>query len=143
MRTLVEYALTFVGKPYRWGGDDAIEGYDCSGLVQELLFSAGAHPNPKVDHTAQMLFDYFSQRSTWNSLTVGALAFYGQSTTRIIHVAMLIDPYRIIEAGGGGSKTTTLEAAVAQNAFVRIRPIRYRSDLVAIVKPGYPLIGVP
>ncbi|MFC1535727.1 NlpC/P60 family protein, partial [Candidatus Neomarinimicrobiota bacterium] len=34
-------AFHFVGLPYLWGGDDAVAGYDCSGLVIEILKSVG------------------------------------------------------------------------------------------------------
>ena len=41
----------------------------------------------------------------------------------------------MIEAGGGGSKTTTKEVAVSQNARVRMRAVANRRDLVAICDP--------
>lgn len=141
MVTLREYAMELVGLPYIWGGDDPMLGFDCSGLVQELLISCGAHPNPKVDHTAQMLFDYFNVHGSWNKHVLGSLAFYGASASKVTHVAMLLDQYRIIEAGGGGSATTTAAVAAKQNAFVRIRLIKARGDLVAVIKPSYAAIG--
>lgn len=140
MELLRTYALSFIGTRYRWGGDDPIQGFDCSGFVQELLASAGM--DPPGDQTAQGLFNHFEITGTWDSYTLGALAFYGESVTKITHVAMLLDQYRVIEAGGGGSRTNTIDDAATQNAFVRIRPIRRRCDLVAVVKPRYAPIGV-
>jgi len=139
MDLLVQYALSFVGTPYLWGGD-SFNGYDCSGLIQELLRSVGA--DPPGDQTAQKLFDYFSQRGGWNLESAGALAFFGKDATRISHVGMLLDPYRIIEAGGGDSSTTTRKRAIEQNAFVRIRLLKERKDLVTIIKPHYVKIGM-
>lgn len=140
MELLRAVALSFLNTPYRWAGDDPT-GLDCSGLVIEILKSVGlAPPN---DVTAQGLFDYFEAPGSWNKYSIGALAFYGQSVTKITHVAMLLDQHRIIEAGGGGSKVTDTASAIAVNAFVRIRPIRYRSDLVAVIKPSYYTIGYP
>jgi cell wall-associated NlpC family hydrolase len=138
VRLLVEYALTFVGKPYRWGGDDAIEGFDCSGLAQELLASVGM--DPPGDQTAQGLYNYFEGRGERNVYLAGALAFYGDSVTKITHVAVLMDQYRVIEAGGGGSKTTSEAAAAAQNAYVRLRPVNHRDDLIAVIRPRYPMV---
>ena len=136
MDLLVQYALQFVGLPYRWGGDDTIEGMDCSGFVQELLASVGF--DPKGDQTADGLYRYFKSptRSHKGSPIKGALVFYG-SSSRVTHIAMCVDSYRIIEAAGGGSRTRTIEDAARDNAYVRIRPYDYRSDIVAIHFPKY------
>jgi hypothetical protein len=50
---------------------------------------------------------------------------------------MLLDPYRIIEAGGGGSLTNTIEDAAKHNAYIRIRLLNNRKDLHAVIKPNY------
>lgn len=128
-------ALSFLGKPYVWGGDDPINGFDCSGLVQEILASVGM--DPKGDQTAQGIYDIFNPIGTPLERGLGALAFYGKSIKEITHIAMLLDEEHIIEAGGGGSKTLTAQDAIRQNAFVRIRRVDNRSDLVAIVMPPY------
>src|SRR3990172_6729299 len=117
---LLEYAKSFIGLPYRWGGDDPIEGMDCSGLVQEILASVGM--DPPGDQTAQKLYDHFSLHGkigVYGEELVGALAFFGPDNKHISHVAFCIDQYRMIEAGGGGSQTKTREDAAKQNAFVR------------------------
>jgi cell wall-associated NlpC family hydrolase len=139
MKLLVDYATRFVTLPYRWGGDDTVHGFDCSGLVQEILASVGM--DPPGDQTAQALFDRFSKSGMFlQAGKPGALCFYGKSKTEITHVGFGIDTLRMVEAGGGGSKTTSTEAAAEQNAYVRVRPIKQRTDLVAIVLPRYPLI---
>ena len=38
---LIEYALTFVGKPYVWGGTDPNKGADCSGYIQYVYAHFG------------------------------------------------------------------------------------------------------
>lgn len=131
------YALQFVGRPYRWGGDDPMAGFDCSGFVQELLSSVGM--DPVGDQTAQSLYDYFEHNSRWNEPGMGALVFFGPSLKQITHVGMMVDEYRMIEAGGGGSRTVSEDAAIQQNAYIRIRPIKGRQDLRAILKPRYPI----
>lgn len=141
---LFHYALSMVGLPYIIGGDDNISGYDCSGLVIELLQSAGQWPRG-VDATAQGIFDHFEKggNAAYSpSSQFGALIFYGKSVTNITHVAFGLDPYRMIEAGGGDFSTKTKEDAERQNAYVRIRPIDFRKDRVAILKPYYRTIGV-
>ena len=139
MDILRNYAMHFVGTPYKWGGDDPMDGFDCSGFIQELLASAGM--DPPGDQTAQKLFDHFEKYGQWNIYKCGALAFYGKSVAEITHVAMLIDGYRIIEAGGGGSKTKSKQDAIDQNAYVRVRLLRNRKDLVAVILPRYTTIG--
>ena len=137
MKYLIDYAMSFLGTPYKWGGQSAIkgEGVDCSGFVQIVLESVGM--DPKNDQTAHGLYKYFSAKGhTIKNAKQGALAFYGKPT-RITHIALCIDGYRVIEAGGGRSSTTDYEAAVRANAAVRIRPVRYRRDLVALVMPKY------
>ena len=36
-----EIAWHLLGTPYRWGGDDPILGFDCSGFIVEILKSVG------------------------------------------------------------------------------------------------------
>lgn len=117
-----------------------MEGYDCSGLVQDLLAMIGM--DPKGDQTAQALFDYFKTRSDEGPRDLGTLVFYGPSPLKITHVGMMLDDQTMIEAGGGGSKTTTLQEAIRSNAFVRLRPFNYRPDIVGILNPkGLPWIA--
>ena len=135
---LRNYALRFVGLPYIWGGDDPMRGFDCSGLVQELLRAFGAHPNYNDDMTAQGLYDALMKSGQYNVTLPGALAFYGKNFRAISHVAMIIYPDIIIEAGSGGSATKTVQDAIDQNAYIRIRSLKRRSDLIACIMPKYP-----
>lgn len=109
-------------------------GFDCSGLVQELLAIQGI--DPKGDQTAHALFKYFSDPE--NGLKcpcdTGALLFFG-SESKITHVAMGFDTRIMLEAGGGGSSTESLKAAIQENAFVRLRPWQSRKDLRGIYWP--------
>ena len=130
--------MQLVGTPYRWGGDDPLKGFDCSGLVIELLQSCGQLPR-NFDTTAQGLYDKFLNKGLISSTGFGSLVFFGKSTSKITHVGFMLDSFRMIEAGGGGSSTTTVEEAARRNAFVRIRPITWRNDLVAAIRPRYNL----
>ena len=128
------YAKSFLGKPYIWGGDDPIRGFDCSGLVQEILASVGV--DPKGDQTAQALYGAFDDCVVPEPLA-GCLAFYGRDLDHISHVAFCISDHQVIEAAGGGSKTKTVEDAVKHNAFIRIRPVKHRLDFLCVVMPRY------
>lgn len=130
---LYDYALRFVGLPYRWGGDDPMAGFDCSGLAQELLAAVGA--DPPGDQTAQSLYEHFKGTGPGTTKrSCGCLAFYGKDLAHITHVAMLIDDLHVIEAGGGNASTTSVDAAARQNAYVRVRPLNHRKDLVAVIR---------
>lgn len=132
---LTVYAMSFLGTPYKWGGANPIEGMDCSGLVQEVLRSVGM--DPPGDQTAQSLYEHFNKQGQ-NQVGPGALVFYGSDLKKITHVAFCIDDNHCIEAGGGGALTLTREDAARKSAFVRIRPVKNRKDVVAVVMPSYP-----
>lgn len=135
MKTLKDYAMSFLGLPYIWGGSNTINGYDCSGLVQEILASVGMEP--PLDMTANGLYHHFLETGDIvDDLELGALVFYGNAN-RIKHVAFCIDNFRVIEAGGGNSSCKTKEVAAKFDAFVRIRPYNHRKDLMSIIMPVY------
>lgn len=132
MDIIYDYAMSFVGKPYLWGGDDPMTGFDCSGLVVEILQAMGSI-NHGSDYTAHDLYRLF-EHSCISSPELGVLAFYG-SVAKITHVGFCLDDRLMLESGGGGSRTTTLQAAIDQNAYIRIRPFDSRSDLVGLKWP--------
>lgn len=142
MDWLILYAMSFVGRPYSWGGQTPMGGFDCSGITQELLKSAGAHPKPGEDLTAQGLYDALEPNASHNVQIAGSLAFFGASVLKISHVGFMIDSYRMVEAGGGGSAIKTEADAIRAEAFVRIRPLKNRRDLVAVLRPSYSAIGM-
>lgn len=127
----VKYAMAFIGVPYEWGGDNAL-GLDCSGFVGVILRAVGVIEN-QADYNAQGLFHKLHECQTVTP-EAGCVVFYGRSITRITHVAFMVDDRHILEAGGGNSKTTSLEVADDQNAMVRGRPYNYR-EVIAIVDP--------
>lgn len=129
------YAWALVGTPYFWGGDDPMQGFDCSGVTQEILRSVGE--DPPGDQNAQAYFDYFRTRSRQHVSELGSLAFYGKSARLISHVGFCISNLCFVEAGGGDSTTKSRERAIAQNAFVKPSPIFRRADLVMVMRPIY------
>lgn len=136
---ILAYSKAFIGLPYIWGASHPSSGYDCSGLVQELLASVGL--DPKDDQTAQTLFNHFELYSadyqSIGSAEAGAILFFGKSQKAITHVSFAFDSMHMLESGGGGSKTITVKDAIQHQAFVRIRPISNRKDLIGIFLPKY------
>lgn len=130
------YARAFIGQPYRWGGDDPIHGFDCSGLVIEILTAVGILPH-RYDATASQLLATLTALGavTLESVKPGAVVFFRNTAGDLIHVELGIEAGLMLGASGGGSSTDDIEDAAAKNAFVKIRPAGYRLEQTTIVDP--------
>ena len=130
-----DYLQRFIGLPYLWAGDDPLAGFDCSGLVVEVLQAVGAIPHGS-DFSAAALYKKFEDGAIERGY-VGCLVFWysADADEKIIHVEMMVDDFHSVGASGGGSKTKTIADAIRQNAYVKQRPIGYRGDRYLIVDP--------
>lgn len=141
MRELVTYARSFLGKPYLWGGDGPT-GYDCSGLIIRILRKY-CLVGPFEDLSAQGLYDKLREegvvvRPKGRAFPTGTILFYGQSLLKIEHVALALDFYSVLEAGGGNHRTDSVEKANKLNACVREYSVHFRDDLLVGIMPAYP-----
>ncbi len=136
LELLKVYALSFIGTPYNFGGDDPMSGFDCSGLTCELLRAASLVPY-NFRTNAQGLFNLLKPIATVSAPALGAIAFFGKGPNEIVHVAFCLDAETMIEAGGGDSTTASEAIASKQNAFVRLRPTRFRRDFLFTIMPKY------
>ena len=92
-QNLVDYALQFVGGPYRAGGNDPHTGVDCSGFVRYVMqHGAGISMNRSSGGQAQQGVAIGADQ-----MQPGDLLFYG-STRGINHVAMYIGNGQIVHA---------------------------------------------
>lgn len=130
-----------VGKPYVWGAHGP-DSYDCSGFVQWAL----AHLNldPPGDRTADGLHRHFSRGRSHpveaEQARLGDLIFFGTAEA-VTHVALIWGSGNMLEAGGGGRKTTSVAIARRQKAEVCLSPIAKRRDRIEILRPdGLPWI---
>lgn len=131
-------AMSFLNSAYKWGGKNPLAGMDCSGLVCELLQSLGTLKNNE-ELTSQNLYDRFKVFAL-ESKTVpefGTLVFFGKDAKSIDHVGFALNSLQMIEAGGGNSATLNEEIAEKTNAYVKIRPYKYRPDFFVIIHPNY------
>lgn len=140
---LIFYALSFVGTPYKFGGNTPLDGgMDCSGYVGEVLKAAGILDN-HADLSAQGIYNYLTDKkqhlksASISNPERGAVSFYGKDLRHISHVALCINDKLMINAGGGNESVLTKEDAITAEAFIKIRPVNYRHDLVAILMPNY------
>lgn len=116
--TRIAYAM--LNTPYRWGGDDPIKGFDCSGFVIEILRSVALLPE-EHDWTAHDLAFMFPES---NVIKKGCLVFFQNATQdRYIHVEYALDEELSIGASGGGSRVNTEQDAERHNAYIKVRPI--------------------
>ena len=127
-----QYIAKFVGLPYIWGGDDPVAGFDCSGLALEMLKMAGFVRND-FDTTANGLWKMYQDKRC-GSPGPGVLVLYG-TAKKATHVAVFVDDYYVVEAGGGGSKVQSREDAIRLNGYVRKRPWNYRRDFLGFINP--------
>jgi cell wall-associated NlpC family hydrolase len=132
----VKYLKQFLGLPYIWGGSNIKVGLDCSGFAQVAL--AWLHLDPPGDQTADALMRYFlnpkyGTKIERGDIRCGDLIYYGR--THATHIVIALSNDEMIEAGGGGSKTTTVEIARKQGACIRISKIDRRRDFICATRP--------
>jgi len=122
-----------LGVPYIYGGNNRLQGLDCSGFVCEVIRSFGLL-RPGEDLSCQLLYDRY-----WKKIVQepgpAHLLFFGKNKSKISHVALALNQFRMIEAGGGDETCKDFHRAAILGAMVRERPIGFRNDLVAIVNP--------
>jgi len=130
---------------YGWGAESPAEGgYDCSGLVHEVLCQTARHWPELYDgqrRPARGLHDYYVDRGVSelhqvDELLPGCVVFYRRPGRSIHHVALHLvtlpaltlerahQPVEVgpvaLESGGGGSSTTSPRAALLRSAGVRL-----------------------
>jgi len=91
-----------MGTPYRYGGSDPREGFDCSGLVQYTHRQAGI----AVPRTARAQYNA-SRPVSRRQLRPGDLVFFRIDGRRISHVGIYLGDGRFIHAPSSGQKVTT------------------------------------
>lgn len=119
----VKYAWGFVGLPYIWGGDDSIEGFDCSGFLIEIMAGIGKLKRGR-DYRARDLYYMWAIEDDYHvgyrkpGVSVFFIDELGDGVAR--HVAFMVSEHHIIHAAGGGSGTLTIADAIKHNAYIKL-----------------------
>jgi cell wall-associated NlpC family hydrolase len=134
---MMKIAWTYLGLPYIWGGDDPIEGFDCSGFAVHLLQSVNLL-TVDSDYTAAGLYRHLFEHKT-NKIIPGNLIFFGSQRRLnigdITHVEIAVNGELMIGASGGGRNNMTIEEAVRNNAFIKVKPVKSRRHMIGIIDP--------
>ncbi len=85
---LVNYALQFVGNPYKWGGNSLTNGCDCSGFVNLIYRHFGFKNVPRQSQS----FKSYGEPVAFDNLKAGDIVVYPG------HVAIYIGNGKIVEA---------------------------------------------
>lgn len=124
-------AWEFLGRPYRFAGDDPLAGFDCSGFVVECLQAVGRFPFPG-DASAQGLWERYKAFKGQRPRE-GDLIFWQNAAGEIVHVEIAVTAQHSIGASGGGREIDTEQEAIDQNAYIKIRPLSGRSRYPLLV----------
>lgn len=152
LETFIERTLCL---PYKWGGDDPIKGFDCSGYVIEAFKWLGYYIyDPKTkDAPSRDLPKHFAKygciskaieneddfkkflKTPKYKLNLGDTIYYRSTKKRekIVHVAIALNNRFIVEAGGGGSSVVDEDTAAERNAYIRIQSILARRKTACLV----------
>ena len=130
-QAMVRYLKGFQGDLYSWGKQATV--WDCSGLGVEGLRAVGVL-EPLEDINSQGMANRFQKEVL---PMIGRLALYGPSWDAVGHVMVCLDDTYCFGAAGGTSDVNTEEEAIAAEAFVKMRPIGYRKDLLGFVDPFF------
>ena len=120
---IVEYAKTFLGIYYQWGGnypEGSSYGLDCSHFTYQVMKKFGLMNSYLVSADQANYVKKISR----SELQPGDLIFYkSKSSGKVVHVTIYLGNNQIIGANGGDSSVTSLAIAKEKNAKVKIQSL--------------------
>ncbi len=108
-------AERFVGIPYQWGGNNVVEGMDCSGFARAVYNLCGVN----IPRTSAEQFRTGEIVDRQN-LRDGDLVFFGASESQINHVGIFVGNGRFVHAPRRGDeiKVSSLDEPYFAKKFV-------------------------
>lgn len=121
IRSLLDKALTLLGTPYRWGGNDPDKGFDCSGLVGYVFRTALGIELPRVSRDMARTGELISDRA---KLAAGDLVFFGLKG-RVNHVGFYLGNGQFLHAPRRGKdvSVSSLEKGYWSGRFLQARRV--------------------
>ena len=110
-RIAVHWALTQIGKPYRWGAAGP-SAYDCSGLTMRAYQSAGV----RLPHSSRAQYQSGRRLQRLGQLRPGDLLFFGRRSGSIHHVGLYIGNGRMVHAPYSGTRVRI--SSIARRNFI-------------------------
>jgi hypothetical protein len=99
---LVKTAHKYIGVPYRWGGESAAGGFDCSGLTM-VIYKLNGLNLPRDSRSQHSHGKYIAK----SELKPGDLVFFATGRAkRVSHVGIYIGSGKFIHAPGRGRNVT-------------------------------------
>ena len=110
---LIDYACSFVGNAYVWGGDDPNTGADCSGFVKYVYNEFGIQlPRRSCDQAT------IGEEVSFDEMVPGDLVFYKRGD-KIGHVAIYIGDGQVVQARGAAYGICITRYDYSTPAFAR------------------------
>jgi cell wall-associated NlpC family hydrolase len=111
-------AERFVGIPYRWGGENVVDGMDCSGFVRAVYNLCGL----SIPRTSREQFKA-GESVTKEDLQDGDLIFFGSSDDSINHVGIYVGNGRFVHAPRRGEeiRVTSVDESYFEKRYVGAR----------------------
>ena len=111
-------AERFVGIPYRWGGENVVDGMDCSGFVRAVYNLCGL----SIPRTSRDQFKT-GESVAKDGLQDGDLVFFGSSIDSINHVGIYVGNGRFVHAPRRGEeiRVTSVDERYFEKRFVGAR----------------------
>lgn len=108
---LIEYAKTFIGTPYLYGGNTR-QGIDCSGFIHKVAYEAINYTLPR---TAITIFNSTIAVSSANR-EIGDLVFFKtENSSKVNHVGIYIGRNQFIHAASSGPNTGVIVSSLNEN----------------------------
>ena len=108
-------AERFVGIPYRWGGENVVDGMDCSGFVRAVYNLCGLSI-PRTSRDQYKAGELVAR----NDLRDGDLLFFGSSEDSINHVGIYVGNGKFVHAPRKGEeiRVTSVDESYFEKRFI-------------------------
>ncbi|OZI74967.1 NlpC/P60 family protein 2 [Bordetella genomosp. 12] len=98
---IVQAGLDKIGTPYSWGGDDPVDGFDCSGLALFVFRETAGIDLPRTSRAQRQAGDNVNRRQ----LRPGDLVFFATNRRGVTsHVGIYIGQNQFVHAPSRGAK---------------------------------------